>query len=217
MTFDVDHSKLGRGMFISGSKVLDDKEIITYDIRTCAPYKDKIMSNNVMHSVEHILAVELEKGFSELKEFDRIYFGPMGCQTGFYLLVSSPIGCFEPEKVVANVLYYACQRALEKKVVPFNDRLQCGNYRTLGYNEEVDKCLQCIKWLAEMVIKNGICKYTYIPEVNVLASYKVTFGGSTSLVINTNELSLEQVEEIASKNKSPEEFVSAVKDFIKSK
>ena len=79
-SFSVDHDKILPGIYVSRV----DGDITTYDIRTRRPNGGDYMSDLTMHSVEHLLATYLRSSAIG----DRvIYFGPMGCQTGFYLLV----------------------------------------------------------------------------------------------------------------------------------
>ena len=79
-SFVVDHTVLLPGVYISRV----DEDIVTYDVRIKRPNTDDLMSNEEMHSVEHLLATALRNSY--LKD-DVIYFGPMGCQTGYYCLM----------------------------------------------------------------------------------------------------------------------------------
>lgn len=79
-SFRVDHDHIGPGIYVSRI----DADITTYDLRTKKPNAGDYMDNLTMHSAEHMLATYLRN--SEIKD-SVIYFGPMGCQTGFYLLV----------------------------------------------------------------------------------------------------------------------------------
>ncbi len=89
-SFKIDHNKLKEGIYVSRI----DGDIVTYDLRTRKPNMGDYMDNATMHSVEHMIATYIRS--SELAS-DIIYFGPMGCQTGFYLLVRNG----ENEKVLA--------------------------------------------------------------------------------------------------------------------
>ncbi|MCI8519971.1 MAG: S-ribosylhomocysteine lyase, partial [Clostridia bacterium] len=83
-SFQVDHRKLDKGIYISRI----DSDIVTYDLRFCKPNSGTVLDNVTMHTIEHMLATFLRN--SEFKD-DIIYFGPMGCQTGFYLLVRGSV------------------------------------------------------------------------------------------------------------------------------
>jgi S-ribosylhomocysteine lyase len=78
-SFQVDHTKLDRGMYLSRS----DGDVVTYDIRMKKPNEEPVLSNPALHSIEHIVATYLRS--SPLSD-KILYFGPMGCRTGFYLL-----------------------------------------------------------------------------------------------------------------------------------
>ena len=120
-SFTVDHTKLLEGMYISRK----DGDITTFDLRTRKPNKGDYMDNLTMHSVEHMLATFLRNG--ELKD-DIIYFGPMGCCTGFYLLVKNS----EPEKV-KEVLIKALKDTTEFNGEVFGaSEKECGNYKMLS-------------------------------------------------------------------------------------
>ena len=79
-SFSIDHNVLVPGFY--SSRV--DGNIVTYDLRTRRPNAGDYMTNSAMHSVEHLFATYIRN--SEMGP-DVVYFGPMGCQTGFYLLV----------------------------------------------------------------------------------------------------------------------------------
>ena len=83
-SFTVDHDVLVPGLYLSRR----DGEVTTFDLRFKKPNTGDLLTNAEMHSVEHIIATLLRNGKSK---DGVIYFGPMGCQTGFYLLVDSRI------------------------------------------------------------------------------------------------------------------------------
>ena len=89
---EVDHNKLQRGIYTSRV----DGDIVTYDIRMKLPNSGNYLNNPAMHTIEHIVAT-----FVRNRRYkDRIiYFGPMGCRTGFYLLVRA----VEPKEVITMV------------------------------------------------------------------------------------------------------------------
>lgn len=79
-SFKVDHRLLEPGIYVSKR----DGDIVTYDLRMRKPNTGDLMTNSQMHSLEHMLATYLRNGVIGDKV---IYVGPMGCQTGFYVLV----------------------------------------------------------------------------------------------------------------------------------
>ncbi|TFG80514.1 MAG: S-ribosylhomocysteine lyase [Spirochaetales bacterium] len=78
-SFQIDHTKLAKGMYISRT----DGDVVTYDIRMKKPNTEAVITNAAIHSIEHLVATYLRSSpFSG----GVLYFGPMGCRTGFYLL-----------------------------------------------------------------------------------------------------------------------------------
>ena len=137
-SFAVDHTTLLPGIYVSRI----DGDVTTYDLRTRKPNSGDLMDNETMHSVEHMLATYLRNSAIS----DRVlYFGPMGCQTGFYLLVRNA----ENEEVLAEV-----KNALQKTVahegdIFGNSAIECGNYRTLSLQKAKDEARQYLSVLEQ--------------------------------------------------------------------
>lgn len=143
-SFIVDHTVLLPGVYISRV----DEDIVTYDIRIKRPNTDDLMSNEEMHSVEHLLATALRNSY--LKD-DVIYFGPMGCQTGYYCLMRVDSG-FNFMKFLKDVMIYT----LSFDSMPGQSAVECGNYKNLDL--ELGK--SCIKnYLNLFGSFEGICEY----------------------------------------------------------
>ena len=128
-SFSVDHDKIRAGMYISRI----DGDITSFDLRTRVPNAGSYMDNVTMHSVEHMLATLLRNG--SIGEHV-IYFGPMGCRTGFYLLTRD----LAPDTVRA-----ALQTALEQTLTHEGEvfgatRKECGNYRELDIDAAKREC-----------------------------------------------------------------------------
>lgn len=88
-SFTVDHLKLKCGVFVSAKYDIGGSLITTFDLRMKRPYHDPVMETGSVHALEHILATYLR---SDSLWGDRIiYFGPMGCRTGFYLIVAGDL------------------------------------------------------------------------------------------------------------------------------
>ena len=119
-SFQINHNILEPGFYISR----EDGDIITYDLRTRKPNAGDYMDNATMHSLEHMFATIVRN--SEISD-KVIYFGPMGCQTGFYLLVKdcAPIEVFEITKQVLKQII-----AHDGEVFGAS-AIECGNYRNL--------------------------------------------------------------------------------------
>ena len=122
-SFCVDHDKIIEGIYVSRI----DGDITTYDLRTRIPNAGDYMDAITMHSVEHMFATYVRN--SEIG--DRvIYFGPMGCRTGFYLLVRNANNQ-QILSVIKNVLKKITSHSGE---MFGQSRQECGNYRELDLN-----------------------------------------------------------------------------------
>lgn len=120
-SFCVDHTRLQEGMYVSRI----DGDCITYDLRTCKPNTGILMDNSTIHTTEHMIATFIRN--SEIAD-DVIYFGPMGCQTGFYLIVRDSVS---GEKVLETVKD-CLKQTLEYEGEVFGaSEIECGNYINL--------------------------------------------------------------------------------------
>ena len=119
-SFDVDHDKIKKGIYISRI----DGDITTYDMRTRLPNMGDYMSNITMHSVEHMFATYIRNSSIGANV---IYFGPMGCRTGFYLLVRDT----EPSVVAQEVKNVLALIRDHKGEMFGASRKECGNYKEL--------------------------------------------------------------------------------------
>lgn len=117
-SFTVDHTKLLRGMYISRI----DGDVVTYDIRTRRPNVEEVMENGAIHTVEHLFATFIRN--SEFKD-NIIYFGPMGCRTGFYFLTT---GMTHAQALNLTKDAFAFIESFEGEV-PGVSAVECGNYR----------------------------------------------------------------------------------------
>jgi S-ribosylhomocysteine lyase len=134
-TFSVDHTKLMRGIYelnpleFSNRSLTHSVKVVTYDLRFKAPYKEKAMTSKSIHTIEHLLATFLRE--NSLIGSDVVYFGPMGCQTGFYLVVAN----HPKQDDVLKALKEATFKALTVEEVPFANKYQCGNYSLVDLKE----------------------------------------------------------------------------------
>ena len=139
-SFEIDHDILMPGFYISRV----DGDITTYDMRTRRPNMGDYMSDLTMHSVEHMFATYIRN--SQIAS-SVVYFGPMGCQTGFYLLVRDQA----PDKV------FEISKSILEKIIAHDGEMfgasakECGNYRNLSL--EAAKA-ECESYLAVLNAKN---------------------------------------------------------------
>lgn len=147
-SFQVNHNYIKEGLYVSRM----DGDITTYDIRTRRPNMGDYMDNITMHSVEHMIATYARNGkYGE----NVIYFGPMGCRTGFYLLTRGLTN-----EQALELLTDALERTVAHEGEVFGaTREQCGNYRELSL--DAAKC-ECERFLA--VLRSEPVTFSYPEE-----------------------------------------------------
>lgn len=145
-SFEVDHTCLKEGMYISRV----DGDVTTFDLRTRRPNAGEYMDNVTMHTFEHMFATYIRNSAVG----DRvIYFGPMGCQTGFYLLTRD----LSPAQVKEQVMAVLQQIIAHKGEVFGASAVECGNYRSLSLataQKEAERYLT-------VLLENGETDFTY--------------------------------------------------------
>ena len=135
-SFKIDHNKLNPGIYVSRT----DGDIVTYDLRTRKPNMGDFMDNATMHSVEHMIATYIRS--SSIGQ-DIIYFGPMGCQTGFYLLVRNG----NNDEVLA-VVKETLQKVISHESEVFGaSQIECGNYKNLDIAFAKEECRKYLEVL----------------------------------------------------------------------
>ena len=144
-SFSVDHDKITEGIYVSRI----DGDVTTYDMRTRIPNAGDYMDNITMHTVEHLFATYVRS--SDIGE-RVIYFGPMGCQTGFYLLVRDA----KNDEILATVMDILAKIIAHDGPVPGASRIECGNYQNLSL--EAAK-VECKRYLAILLAKEN--DFTY--------------------------------------------------------
>lgn len=116
-SFQIDHTKLSPGMYVSRV----DGDVITYDLRFIRPNCPPYLETDVMHTIEHLFATYVRSSkFSE----NIIYFGPMGCRTGFYFLTRG----MKHTEVIALAKDALAFIADFHGIVPGTTEKECGNY-----------------------------------------------------------------------------------------
>lgn len=123
-SFSVDHTKLTKGVYVSRI----DGDLITYDIRMTDPNVEPALDPKAAHTIEHIGATLLRNGSYKDKI---IYFGPMGCMTGFYLITKEL-----DLKIVNNLVKDVFRQiALWDQDIPGAKAEECGNYSFMDLNK----------------------------------------------------------------------------------
>ena len=122
-SFTIDHIKLQPGVYVSRTDKIGNEVITTFDLRMTSPNEEPVMNTAEVHTIEHLAATYLR---NEPTWKDKVlYFGPMGCRTGFYLLLT---GDYVSKDVVPLVL--DCFRFIRdyRGEVPGASPKDCGNY-----------------------------------------------------------------------------------------
>lgn len=148
-SFTVDHRRLNEGVYISRI----DGDIVTYDMRFCKPNTGAVLSNSEIHTTEHMLAT-----FARNSEIagDVIYFGPMGCQTGFYFLVRDSV----PGEKVLELIKDILQKTLDHDGGVFGaSEEECGNYRNLDIRAAKKICGEYLEKIKDL---NKITDYSEV-------------------------------------------------------
>lgn len=140
-SFSIDHDKLLPGLYVSRV----DGDITTYDMRCRRPNTGDLLDNSTLHSLEHMFATYIRNG--ELRS-QIVYFGPMGCQTGFYLLVRNA----DPERTVKALKTALAQVVAHTGEVFGNSQVECGNFRTLSLKASQDECASYLKVLEDWTV-----------------------------------------------------------------
>ena len=143
-SFTIDHIKLQPGLYVSRKDRVGDQTVTTFDLRLTKPNEEPVINTAEMHTIEHLGATYLRN--EENWKDKVIYFGPMGCRTGFYLLLT---GDYESEDIVD--LVKACFAFVRdfRDEVPGASAKDCGNY--LDMNLPMARYL-AKKYLAEVLL-----------------------------------------------------------------
>lgn len=126
-SFQVNHLKLKPGLYISRKDKIGSDVITTFDIRMKTPNEEPVMETDAVHAIEHLGATFLRND-SQVKD-KTIYFGPMGCRTGFYLIMA---GDLVPKDISDKL------KEMFKFIIDFNDDIpganakECGNYQDMN-------------------------------------------------------------------------------------
>lgn len=145
-SFTIDHTILPKGMYVSRI----DADCITYDIRMRLPNKEEVMTNGAIHTIEHLFATYVRNStFSD----SIIYFGPMGCRTGFYFITRDTVTKKQAISLTTQALRFCAEFEGE---VPGVSEKECGNYRDHDLKTAKEEAYMMVKvlenWTEEMLI-----------------------------------------------------------------
>ena len=122
-SFTINHIKLQPGVYVSRKDKVGEGVVTTFDLRMTSPNEEPVMNTAEVHAIEHLGATFL-RNHPEYKD-KIVYFGPMGCRTGFYLLLA---GDYESRQILPLVTeMYEFIAAFEGEI-PGASPMDCGNY-----------------------------------------------------------------------------------------
>jgi len=122
-SFTIDHIRLQPGLYVSRKDKVGAQTVTTFDLRLTSPNEEPVMNTAEMHTIEHLAATYL-RNEPDWKE-KVLYFGPMGCRTGFYLLLAGDYSSRDVLPLVQACFRFIGQYADE---IPGASAKDCGNY-----------------------------------------------------------------------------------------
>ena len=146
-SFTVDHNKLKRGIYVSRKDKVGAETITTFDIRTKLANQEPSMDIAGMHTMEHLGATFLRNNPKWASKV--IYFGPMGCKTGFYVILHSDL---ESKDIVGLIQELFDFKAEFEGEIPGTNKIECGNY--------ISHDLMVAKWEADKYRKEVLSNLT---------------------------------------------------------
>lgn len=148
-SFTIDHEKLLKGVYVSRKDTIKETTLTTFDIRMKQPNNEPVMNTAEMHTIEHLGATFLRnhEGFKE----NIIYFGPMGCRTGFYLIVARDIDSHTILPLIKELFEFISKY---NDIVPGASAVECGNFLDMNLNMARVESMRYLEVLNSCTDKN---------------------------------------------------------------
>lgn len=122
-SFTIDHNRLQPGVYVSRKDSIGAETVTTFDLRMTSPNEEPVMNTAEVHTIEHLGATFL-RNHTVYKD-KTIYFGPMGCRTGFYLLLAGDLSSADIVPLIVEMFEFMRDF---KDEVPGASPKDCGNY-----------------------------------------------------------------------------------------
>ncbi len=148
-SFTVNHTNLYAGLYVSRRDEKNNCPITTFDMRVTAPNREPVMDTPAIHTIEHLGATYLRNCVS--KE-DIVYFGPMGCRTGFYVVMFGELNSEDIYQMVVDMCDFIMGFEGE---IPGASPVECGNYS----EQNLDMAKYYIKHYKKELVENK--RFTY--------------------------------------------------------
>lgn len=126
-SFTINHLLLKAGLYVSRADNYGGSDITTFDIRMTSPNDEPVMNTAEMHAIEHLAATFLRN--HETYGAKTVYFGPMGCRTGFYLLLAGAYSSRDILPLMRELFAFIADYTGE---IPGASAKDCGNYRDMN-------------------------------------------------------------------------------------
>lgn len=128
-SFLVNHLNLKRGIYVSRKDYINDYAMTTFDIRMKEPNKEPVINTAELHTLEHLGATFLRNH----PVYDKltIYFGPMGCRTGMYVIFKGDLNSQDVVEIIKEMFLFIKDFDGE---IPGGDAVSCGNYLDMNLN-----------------------------------------------------------------------------------
>lgn len=128
-SFTIDHMKLQPGLYVSRKDPVGSETVTTFDLRLTSPNEEPVMNTAEVHAIEHLAATYLR---NEPHWKDKVlYFGPMGCRTGFYLLLKGDLSSRDALPLVRDCFRFIADY---QGAIPGASAKDCGNYLDMNLN-----------------------------------------------------------------------------------
>lgn len=122
-SFTIDHIRLQPGLYVSRKDKVGNETVTTFDLRVTSPNEEPVMNTAEVHSIEHLAATYLRNDATWQNRV--LYFGPMGCRTGFYLLLAGDYTSREVLPLVRDCFRFVAEFEGD---IPGASSRDCGNY-----------------------------------------------------------------------------------------
>lgn len=142
-SFTVNHLKLEPGIYVSRKDRVGKEVLTTFDLRLTAPNREPVMNTAEVHTIEHLGATFLRNDPQWKNK--TIYFGPMGCRTGFYVIFAGDLNSPDIVDVITRMFEFILNFEGE---IPGAKPDECGNY--------LDQNLGHAKWWAKRYLENTL-------------------------------------------------------------
>jgi S-ribosylhomocysteine lyase len=127
-SFKIDHLKLESGLYVSRRDQKGDCVVTTFDLRITAPNREPVIDVPALHTIEHLCATYLR---NSAQKDDVVYFGPMGCRTGCYIVMFGDLTSLDVYDLVVDMCDFVINFEGE---IPGASPIECGNYSEQNLN-----------------------------------------------------------------------------------